>query len=238
MSVILSKNWLFNKKSICIFTDSSYTNINNANTACPGYCIYWDDVLIEQGFDIKRDTSSQRGELYAILMGIYNSYKYRNYTIRLFSDSQTSIFAIRHRIFNWINKQNQGMNILGEDGVIQNQDIIMDIIYTILNNNIPIELYHVKGHVKTYDPESIENAKRVFINSNVYGFSYDIDDSLIKCIINGNNQVDKYTGFMLEKYFLDPEYDKSRMIQAISPVSYGDFDVDKYKELVRNKIFK
>lgn len=237
MSTVLTRNWLFNKKSISIFTDSSYTNYNNLNTACPGYCIYWDDILIEQGFDIKQNTSSQRGELYAILMGIYNSYKYRNYNLRLFSDSQTSIYAIRHRIFNWVNKQNQGQNILGDNGCIQNQDIIMDIIYTILNNNVHIEFYHVKGHVKSFDKESVENAKRVFISSNIYGFSYDVDDKLINCIIQGNNQVDKYTGFMLDKYVLDAEFNKQNLINGITPTQYGEFDIERYKELTRNRIF-
>lgn len=234
----LVRSHFFNKKSISIFTDSSYTNINDSNTACPGYCIYWDDILIEQGFDIKQNTTSQRGELYAILMAVIASYKYRRYNIRIFSDSQTSIFAIRYRIFNWINKTNNGEIMLGDEGIIQNQDIIMEIVYTILNNNIPIEFYHVKGHVKTYDRESIEHAKEVFMNSNRTDVPYIITDDLINLIIRGNIQVDKYTGFMLDKHINDPAFDRSNMISALTPPCYGEFDVVKYKSLVENIIFK
>ena len=105
----LRKNNIFNDQSISIFTDASfraYNKYSGVGTVCSGACVYNNDILIDQQFYIQKNKTVQQGELYAILMGVSMAYKYRNFgTIRLFSDSQTSIFAIRDRIFKWLNLQ-------------------------------------------------------------------------------------------------------------------------------------
>lgn len=194
---MLYRKDLFNKNTICIFTDASYCSDNNGST-CSGYCVYYDDILVEQNFIIETSTTTQRGELNAILLGVDASYKYRNYKINLFSDSQTSIFAIRDRYTRWYKDTLYGMKILGDDGTIKNQDLISSIITRIAENKIPISLYHNKGHVKTYLKEDFQHAKDVFRKSN--NIYEEIDDALMFQICNGNNQVDAYTRFMLYNY--------------------------------------
>ncbi len=228
---------LFNENSICIFTDSSFKNkSNNKNiaigTTAPAVCIYNGTNLIDQTFNILHNTTTQQGELYAILLGVMKSYFYRNYKyIRLFSDSQVSIFGIRDRIFKWIRLTNEGQNILGDNGTIKNQDYIMDIVYYILSNNIPLELYHVKGHVKqSYD--SILHAKKVFQSSNY--ITENIDDALIYMISNANNTVDKYSTEMLNKNINNISYDTSNLVSAIS-LGYTEFDIKKYYNLIKGE---
>lgn len=216
---MLYKRDLFDKDKICIFTDASYCNDNNGSS-CSGYCIYHDDILIEQDYHIDINTTTQRGELYAILMGINASYKYRNYEINLFSDSQTSIFAIRDRYSRWYKDTMSGMHVLGDDGTIKNQDLISAIVTKIAENRIPVSLYHNKGHVRINYERDIAYAKNVFKKSNY--ISEDIEDLLILRICNGNNQVDEYTRFMLSKYLEYARYHKSaiKMRGIVNPYIY------------------
>ena len=229
---------LFNNNSICIFTDSSFKNESKnksiaIGTTAPAVCIYNGTNLIMQDFKILHNSTTQQGELYAILIGIMKSYLYRNYKhIRLFSDSQVSIFGIRDRIFKWVRETNEGKNILGEDGTIKNQDYIMDIIYYILSNNIPIELYHVKGHVKkSYD--SILHAKKVFQTSN--NINENIDDALIYMISNANNEVDNFSTRMLNQYINNPLYNILNTKSDMS-IGYTQFNIKTYYNLIKGEV--
>jgi ribonuclease HI len=226
---------LFNKDSICIFTDSSFKNESKEKsiaigTTAPAVCIYNGTELISQDFSILHNSTTQQGELYAILIGVMKSYLYRDFKhIRLFSDSQVSIFGIRDRIFKWIRETNEGKSILGENGSIKNQDYIMDIVYYILSNNILIELYHVKGHVKrSYD--SIVHAKKVFQSSN--NINEFIDDALIYMISDANNTVDNYSTQMLNKNMYNPAYSTIGLTNGIS-IGYSPFDTKTYYELIK-----
>ena len=231
-------NDLFNEESICIFTDSSFKNESkNKNiaigTTAPAVCIYNGMNLIMQDFKILHNSTTQQGELYAILIGVMKSYLYRNFKyIRLFSDSQVSIFGIRDRIFKWVRETNEGKNILGENGNIKNQNYIMDIIYYILSNNIPIELYHVKGHVKkSYD--SISHAKKVFQISN--NINENIDDALIYMISDANNDVDNFSTRMLNQYINNSLYDIPNSNSDIS-IGYTKFDTRAYYNLIKGEL--
>ena len=226
---------LFNEESICIFTDSSFKNLSKdkniaIGVTAPAVCIYNGTNLIDQTFNILHNTTTQQGELNAILLGVMKSYFYRNYKhIRLFSDSQVSIFGIRDRIFKWVRLTNEGQNILGDNGTIKNQDYIMDIIYYILSNNIPLELYHVKGHVKQ-SYSSISHAKKVFQSSNY--INENIDDALIYMMSEANNTVDKYSTDMLNQNLYNPIYDTSNLKPCIS-LGYTRFDTKKYYDLIK-----
>ena len=227
------KSTFFNNNSICIFTDSSFKITDKekyVGSICAGACIYWKDVLIDSCYNIIHNVTSQRGELHAILLGIQKSYYYDKFNINLFSDSQTSIFAIRDRIFRWFNDtQNNYSNYLQEDGQISNKDLILDIINNIINNDIHINLYHNKGHVKIYDYKSLCYAKEVFKRSN--NIKDNIDDELIKAISIGNDQVDRYTGFMLDNYIYDNT--RNHYLNAIYGVYNKDLDLEKYRNLIK-----
>lgn len=229
---MLLKHTIFNRNSINIFTDASLKNHNGIVSVCPGYCVYIGDVLVEQDFYIMHNATINQGELHAIMMGVMAAVKLRNLeniqNIRLFSDSQTSVFAIRDRIFKWINRCNDGL-LCGVDGTpISNQDYIMNIIYYILQCNLSISFYHVKGHMKMHDYYDIQHAKSVFQKSN--NINDRIDDELIRQICIGNNQVDRYTGAMLDLYLNDNRYQTS--YTNVITIGYAPFDTKTYKTLI------
>ena len=227
---------LFNSQSVCIFTDSSFKKDKNlpANvsigTTAPAYCVYINDQCVEQGYHILHNSTSQQGELYAMLLGVMTAYKYRAYQhIRLFSDNQNAVFSVREWIFKWVRETNNGKNTLGPSGRINNQDYIMDIIYTIISNNIFIELYHVKGHVNIKDRESVLNSKYLFERSNPFvGRVY---DDLIYMLAMGNNAVDEYSTVMLRSHIGDDRYNVEGLTPAVT-IGYAPFDMHNYITLV------
>lgn len=233
---MLCKADLFNEESICIFTDSSFKRYKYAphgsaiGATAPAYCVYHIDNCIEQGFHILHNSTSQQGELYAMLLGVMASYKYRNFKhIRLFSDNQNAVLAIRERIFKWV-EENELYPTLGDFGRISNQPYIMDIIYTIISNNIFIELYHIKGHVDIRSSESVKISKDLFKRSNPFvGDSVGTD--LIYQLAFGNNRVDEYSTMMLKTTIHNAEYDTRGMTNAVT-IGYTPFDMDNYSMLV------
>ncbi len=228
----------FNDHSICIFTDSSFKRNEKCSdsyigTAAPAYSIYHNNVCIDKGFQFIYDATSVQGELYAVLLGIQAASRYKlNYEIRLFSDNQTAICSVRDWIFDWVKETYDGKQTLGPRGRIKNQPIIMNIIQSIVYNNIPIELYHVKGHVNIYNPEKMDNAKMLFLTSNCFHLSPDnIDDKLIQAIAIGNNDVDQYSTEMLKMYYQDRRF---RTVEPIE-IGYHSFDLAKYRMLINSQ---
>ena len=229
---------IFNEDSICIFTDSSFKNESKnpkiaIGTTAPSFEVFHNETCIETGFHILHNSTSQQGELYAVLLGVMASYKYRNFKhIRLFSDSQNSILGIRDRIFNWVRDTNNGKSVLGDDGRINNQSYIMDIVYTIIYNNIPIEFYHQKGHVNIKNYQNIIEARDLFKRSNnIYGF---VEDSLIITISQINNWVDQYSSLMLKNNISDPKYFTEGLTPAVE-IGYAPFDISNYYNLVKKE---
>lgn len=230
--MVIYPEYFFNDNSITIFTDASFRNscIPGVGTTAPAALVYHNDKLIETNFNILHYTTSQVGELHAILLGVMLAYKYRNYKIRLFSDSMNSIFAIRDRIFKWVNMYNNGSNNLGDNGTIKNQEDIMQIIYYIISNNIPMEFYHVKGHVKTNDKQSMKHAKDIFYYSN----SYVLDNNTLRIISDRNNAVDMFSTKMLKEHIRDKQFNTTGFTKAVS-IGYTDFDMGNYFNLVNFK---
>lgn len=234
--MMTTKQDLFNQDSICIFTDSSFKKyLNNAygesvGITAPAYCVYHGDVCIEQGFEILHGTTSQQGELYAMLLGVMASCRYSQFPhIRIFADNQNAVFSVREWIFDWVRKTKDGRSLLGEDGRIKNQPYIMDIIYTILANNIYLELYHVKGHVNIKSYEDVRYSKQLFQRSNP--FVGHVDDALIYMLAMGNNTVDEYSTVMLRTHLEDPIYDPRGKDRAVT-IGYAPFNMSKYIKLV------
>lgn len=224
---MLKRNKIFNDRSVCIFTDAGC----HKGDVCAGFCTYRNDILIDQDYNILRNETSQRGELFGILMGVMNSFVYGSlgYQVRLFSDSLNSVLAIRNRIFKWVKMTESGEEIyLGPDGSIKNQDFIFNIINEILSNGINIEIYHVKGHVNLYNQESFLHAKQVFMESNNIDA---VDNELIKQIAISNDQVDRYLGAMMNIH----QYDNNPNDKLVNAVSYSynnDLDLERYSQLV------
>lgn len=229
---MLLKRHMFNSRSVSIFTDASLKTVNGRVSICSGYSLYIGDILVEQNFNIIHNITINQGELSAISMGIMAASRYRQFeNIRLFSDSQTSIFAIRDRIFKWMSQSQYG-SLIGTSGEVSNQDYIMNVIYYILDTTLRIDFYHVKGHIKEHDYYELQHAKSVFTRSNF--INDNIDDEFIRQICIGNNQIDRYTGLMLDMYINEHQYNLDGMTQAIT-IGYTPFDTEQYKALIGKK---
>ena len=223
-------NDIFTPDAINIFTDASIKKLYSGETiGCAGCILVFGELIdknIQEDYQIIRNTTSNNSEIKAIRLGIQNVLKYKNQynKIRLFSDSQISIFGIRDRIFNW--KYINGTYIGTEGTPIKNQDIFLEIVYTILENNLSIEFYHQKGHVD-YKSKSMNNAMHVFISSN--NIREYVDESFIKQISIFNNMVDNNSRNYLDNFnsnyeYLEPLYFKSVL-----------FNKNKYLNLIKRK---
>lgn len=232
----MKKRDLFNEESICIFTDASFRRNKDCpsnvavGTTAPAYCVYRGDCCIEQGFHILHNSTSQQGEFYALLLGVMAAYKYRSYPhIRIFADNQNAVLGVREWIFKWVRETSNGRHTLGDDGRISNQDYLMDIVYTIISNNMYLELYHIKGHVDIKSWESVRNARDMFERSNPFvGMA---EDALIYQLAMGNNVVDEYSTVMLRSYIDDERYDTTGFTPAVT-IGYTPFDMHNYITLV------
>ena len=230
---------LFNTESLCIFSDSAfqrysfdpYIDKTMTGVTVPAYIAYSDYIEIGKEFSIMHSTTTQQGELYAIFMAVASIVNYPGFKhYRIFSDSETSIKAIRDRIFNWVRDTNNGKIMLGDNGTISNQSYIMAIVRMIMINNIPIEFYHVKGHVNVNSKKDIDHAKMVFERNNGFEIG-STDPGLIYQLAIGNDSVDKYAVKKKNIYANDPAYGHKGMIQAVQ-FPYTPFDMQNYKMLV------
>lgn len=221
---------IFTPDAINIFTDASIKKLHSGETiGCAGCILVFGELInrnIQEYYQIIRDTTSNNSEIKAVRLGIQNVLRYKNQynKIRLFSDSQISIFGIRDRIFNW--KYINGTYIGTEGTPIKNQDIFLEIVYTILENNLNIEFYHQKGHVD-YGPKSINNAMHVFIASN--NIREYVDESFIKQISIFNNMVDNNSRNYLDNFNSNYEY--------LEPLHFKSvlFNKNKYLNLIKRK---
>lgn len=198
-----SEDNFVNDYTLNIFCDASIKNYKDKTAdGCYGAIAYRGKNEIDSLYKICSNTTNNNSEIKAIRNGVELALKWRyNFnTINIFSDSQISIFGIRDRIFNWV----QGSNsiLYGYDHVpIKSQDIFVEIMNIIISNNLYVNFYHQKGHVKTDSFTSLQNAEHVFKASN--NIRENVDFNFIRYISILNNRVDDITGKILNKHNKD-----------------------------------
>ena len=223
---------IFTPNSLNIFTDASIKKLYSGETiGCAGCLLVFGELKYNKMIDeyqVIRNTTNNNSEIKAVRLGIQQAIKYNNIyhfdKIRLFSDSQISIFGIRDRIFNW--RYINGLYNGTDNKPIKNQDIFLEIIYDILYNNIHIEFYHQKGHVSCSNNNSILEAMHVFNVSN--NIRDNVDIGFIKQISRFNDIVDTYSrNYMKKIKFLQDQYRE--------PIYFKSnlFDKEKYLELIK-----
>lgn len=223
---------LFNANTLNIFCDAS-TNDQNKITGY-GFIAVVEKNIIFQDTRVSKGTNNF-GEISAIDMAVHYaiSQMYNFPIINIFSDSQISLFAVRDWIFNWkvvqsnINTMYNFMNSSNE--LVANQQIINDIVYTIMSNGLRLNFFHQKGHVNQHSKTSMENAMKLFKKSN--GVNTTIDMSIIKYISKYNSMIDDLS----RKNMYTTQY------LSINPVRFytdNNLDYDQYyKQIHSNKIF-
>lgn len=194
-------NDFFNDYSVNVFTDAS---MNSSLTAgCVGVCVVtgpldkrFPMLRTSTTTDIVKPATNNTAEARAVEYGIdqiiMNPNLFNRPKIRLFSDSQITIFGLRDRIFKWRVKKTKD-EFVGTVGSIKNQEIFLAICHLINFYNLKIELYHQSGHVDFSDQKSLDKAARDFAKDNAEYLNgdQDIDPELIRALSYFNNHVDR-----------------------------------------------
>ena len=237
-------NDFFTENSLNIFTDASMNSYGTSG--CIGVCPVYGAVdkrfplLNTEIFTrvIKGCTNNfaeGRAVLDAIYIAITNMNKFS--TLRIISDSQVTILAIRERILKWkVSKKanDYGMvNFIGSQGTIKNQDIFLEALNIIMQTGVSIEFLHQAGHIKFSNPDDIIKSGITFKKSN--NIVDDIDIELLRSLAFYNNYVDRNSRDVLYSTDLGS-------IKTLFPFKYSAFDgYDKeaYRRLVNpeNSIF-
>lgn len=226
-----------NSKCLNIFTDASTENISKSESdnskvravaACSARA---GKYTIEQEELFLNNVSNCEAELYALLLGIKLAKKYKNkYThIRIFSDSQYAINIVRKWIIKWVKDTEGGINVFGANGTLKNQFLILDIIYTILYNDIPLEFYHIKSHTNIKNPGGVEAFKISFAELN--STSIRLDNITAYYLILGNKEVDSLATHLLYMS-LHNKAIKNTCHENLVTVGYKNIDLNKYQKLV------
>jgi hypothetical protein len=224
---------IFTDDALNIFTDASITTTASGETiGSAGALLVFgsikEQIRTEEYFQIIRNTTNNDSEAKAIRLGVYQALRYRNNfkTIRLFSDSQINILGLKEWIFNWKVNPDNGL-YYGSSGEVKNQNVLLEIVDTIVRNNLNIRLFHQKGHVKK-SKSSLLNATHVFAASN--GIRCNITYEFIKIISRFNNRVDEFTRDQFNNIDIN---NLNNFYEAIYfDPSYYYFDKNYYKDLI------
>lgn len=209
-----------------IFTDASITKtINGETVGCSGAII--EDSSIAS-YDINRDSTNNIAEITAVLLAvriaIANKDKYD--IINIWSDSQFTIFGLTKWIRAWVyNSVNHSLKNSSNE-TVKNQQLFLYIVKLILDNDIRINFYHIKGHVDTNNLNSVTHAITVFNRTNRAPISR---ERIIKAATM-NNIVDNNTRMILSTFNKSSEYKSINRDSIITIITRED--VEKYCKLV------
>lgn len=239
---MLTKEMIFNDDTLNIFTDASITKLSDGETiGCFGAILIHgkDQIPIELYSDhvgIRRYSTNNDSELRGILLGVYMALRFRDSfkTINLFSDSMISIMGLKEWIFTWArNVDKNNGNMRASSGYVKNQELIERIIYTIINYNLYINLYHQHGHININKPSDIDKATKTFIRLNNVTPTKDLMTDLSIY----NDRIDNLTRDTLIDY-VNSGYDKlfkANNIQNLIRYDMNIFKSSHYKKLIGRK---
>ena len=201
-------------------------------------------TIIDERYSIYHDCTNNAAELLAILEAVrlgHHAIKCSNNKshINIISDSRISIQGLRDWIFNWVRRINGGI-MYGSSGPVQNQRIILQIVYEIIQNGDFIRFYHMRGHQKIND---VSTFTKSFLNENGFPIQ-NIDPRFPEYLIRSNDRVDTLSRNMLNEKNMkstEPLYLRESLLAkkqyTMEPIiNMEDFiynlDMDKYKYLI------
>ena len=232
----ISKKDVFNDTTLNIFTDASITRINNYYQtdsnyfiSCPGCVSLIREEVVDLKYDILKDCTNNRGEIYAILLAINSIVKLlplhpEIQTINIYSDSKISVYGLREWIFKWTVEDNQLINSSGKS--VANQDIFLPIIYSIMQLQLNVSIFHLNGHVSYDSPKQRYDFITSFRENNL--IPNFLSNDLVDILINYNNYIDKFTRDQLTEIGVLEDY----LFPLIT--YYHKFDKGLYKQYLTN----
>lgn len=214
---------VFNNNTLNIFTDASIYNHNGEDIGAPGYVAVIGNNVVDKQAIVLRESTNNESEIYAILMGIQFALANRDKVkvINIFSDSQFAVFGLREWIFKWMRniKDDRLYNSSGK--LVANQKIFMNIIYTILEYDLKVSIYHNRGH---FSKNQIKEFIHLFSKHNFLN-DY-IDYRTASGIMYYNDMVDNYTRNLLkEKIF-------PQKLEILDYAATKNLDMQQYKKLL------
>lgn len=226
--------------NINIFTDASLVNYNGKSIVCSGYIVVKNNIIIDSNFKVINDSTSEYGELYSVLLGIQASIKYKNLfmEMNLFSDSNSTVNALREFVFKW-DKTNDYF-IKKRGGIVKYHDLISFIINIVVFNEIPISFYNQRGHLDCNDDNDVNSQINFFKKNN----SIDLDIETSKKICYYNYFIDMLTRTNLKKIVFDKNFTDENYSKRKFPIGIvlSEKMLNKYSKLInydkyRNTIY-
>lgn len=240
----MNYNDIFNQETINIFCDGSITQYKTETIGCPGCVVVKlredkSEVIIDTYLDIIRDCTNNITENRSLLSAIYKAIYYQSLgykNINIFGDSQLCIKTVTEWIFSWLQNFYQGHMYNSSGEIVRNEEYVKELIATIINNNLYVNFYHQKGHVKnTFDSQ--KKALECFKKSN--GLKI-VDPFLIERISYYNDYIDIITKQYLDSFIYGcNKYDAEvfKRYDYIIPATFNiqNIDVDKYKSQIKRR---
>ena len=180
-----------------IFCDASLRHRGNKTDICYGAIAVHVDDIIDSYCRINSDCTSNFGEAKAMNAALYLAAKYRNTfpVINIFSDSMITVKTLSEYFLNWSCKN--GVIYNRENNLVSNQSPYIESIKIIIDNNLRVGIFHVKGHVELTNFSQIKNATSVF--SKINNIHRNIDYGFIRYICSYNNIIDNLTRSMIQR---------------------------------------
>lgn len=183
----------YDPSTINIFSDASVVYKEGISFTCAGaVAIRGGDMTPPYYKETKRISrgTNNYGEIDAILLAVLlarDAYLENNRQVRIniFSDSQISVSSMREWCFTWFKKSTKDSTVFrNSEGVpVANQEVMKKIMYYIVQYQIPIYFYHIKGHtVYGNGAVNFKVALNTFANSNGFLPKFEIMHTI--CIMN------------------------------------------------------
>lgn len=171
---------------------------------------------------LQENATNNSSEILAIWSGVVKAINLRNVypnaVFRLFSDSKISLYGLRDWLKNWVTRINdEGILISSSGQPVMNQQRFVDIFNLIVENDLNIELYHQRGHVKD-GRVSLDRARIQFIRANKVppeGLGLDID--YLSCC---NDKIDNLTRNAVRLYIATGTMLPGTDIERVIPMTY------------------
>lgn len=248
-----------------IFTDASTTNTSSTMVSVgSGFVVTRNNSLVDQKVQVFHNSTSSFGEIYAVFMAanwIYRDawikrYRYgqdplaEQHVYNIFSDSQYTVGTLSKWIKEWFNNvEYQYCNGNGNhwfpivtkaNGKYPaHYECLLSTVKTLIDSNVYVNLFHIKGHVDLNHDNEIKNALNMFKHNPIFKKkelkSNPPSKNTMISLIQWNHYIDKLSRDILHNHLKTVcfEYGNGGFPQW--PIMYNitPMDLVHYKHMVR-----